>query len=146
MISPIHTFVNIPAPIRKRSVFLRSMAGISTKLWIGDIISRFTGIFIWNIPALWGKQSVCFSVVDPGYSGTCKRRIWSVPVKKSLKLVRNLFSHIPKSSRIQIKWRYKLHDIRIRGPLVVFPLKNQNFNKILLLKTTKLIEVFDCSN
>jgi hypothetical protein len=31
-ISPIHTFVNIPALIRKRSVFLSSRAGIFTKL------------------------------------------------------------------------------------------------------------------
>jgi hypothetical protein len=36
-ISPIHTFVNIPALIRKRSVFLSSRAGILTKVWIGDI-------------------------------------------------------------------------------------------------------------
>ena len=31
-ISPIHTFVNIPALIRKRSVFLSSRAGILTKV------------------------------------------------------------------------------------------------------------------
>jgi hypothetical protein len=36
-ISPIHTFVNIPALIRKLSVFLSSRAGILTKVWIGDI-------------------------------------------------------------------------------------------------------------
>ena len=33
----IHTFVNIPALIRKRSVFLSSRAGILTKVWIRDI-------------------------------------------------------------------------------------------------------------
>jgi hypothetical protein len=32
LISPIHTFVNIPALIRKRSVFLSSRAGIFTKV------------------------------------------------------------------------------------------------------------------
>ena len=37
VISLIHTFVNIPALIRKRSVFLSSRAGIFTKVWIGDI-------------------------------------------------------------------------------------------------------------
>jgi hypothetical protein len=31
-ISPIHTFVNIPALIRKCSVFLRSRTGILTKV------------------------------------------------------------------------------------------------------------------
>jgi hypothetical protein len=31
-ISPIHTFVNIPALIRKRGVFLSSRAGILTKV------------------------------------------------------------------------------------------------------------------
>ena len=31
-IAPIHTFVNIPALIRKRSVFLSSRAGIFTKV------------------------------------------------------------------------------------------------------------------
>jgi hypothetical protein len=32
VISPIHTFVNIPALIRKDSVFLSSRAGILTKV------------------------------------------------------------------------------------------------------------------
>jgi hypothetical protein len=41
-ISPIHTFVNITALFRKRSVFLSSRAGILTKVWIGDIMT------IWN--------------------------------------------------------------------------------------------------
>ena len=36
-ISPIHTFVNIPALIRKCSVFLSSRAGILTKVLIGDM-------------------------------------------------------------------------------------------------------------
>ena len=43
-----HTFVYIPALIRKRSVFLISRAGILTKVWIGDInntIKRFFKVF-----------------------------------------------------------------------------------------------------
>jgi hypothetical protein len=36
-ISLIHTFVNIPALIRKRSVFLSRRAEIFTKVVIGDI-------------------------------------------------------------------------------------------------------------
>ena len=39
-IVPIHTFVNIPALIRKRSMFLSGRAGILTKVWIGDILRR----------------------------------------------------------------------------------------------------------
>jgi hypothetical protein len=39
-ISSIYTFVNIPALIRKRSVFLSSRAEILTKVWIRDI-SRY---------------------------------------------------------------------------------------------------------
>ena len=39
IMSPIHTLVNIPAPIRKR-VLLSSRAGISTKVWIRDILSE----------------------------------------------------------------------------------------------------------
>ena len=38
LISLIHTFVNIPALIRKRSVCLSSRAGIFTKVWIGDMM------------------------------------------------------------------------------------------------------------
>ena len=37
IISPIHPSVNIPALIRKRSVFLSSRGGILTKVWIRDI-------------------------------------------------------------------------------------------------------------
>ena len=37
-ISPIHTFVDIPALIRKRSVFLSSRAGMLAGVLIGDIL------------------------------------------------------------------------------------------------------------
>jgi hypothetical protein len=40
LISLFHTFVNIPALISKRSMFLSSRAGIFTKVWKGDIITR----------------------------------------------------------------------------------------------------------
>ena len=36
-ISPIHTFVYIPALMRKRSLSLSSWAGILTKVWVGEI-------------------------------------------------------------------------------------------------------------
>ena len=47
-ISPIHTFVNIPALIRKRSVFLNSRAGILTKVWIRDLLLFESEIWFWN--------------------------------------------------------------------------------------------------
>ena len=48
IISPIHTFVNTPALIRKRSMFLRSRAGILTKVWIRDIILKLEILNFWN--------------------------------------------------------------------------------------------------
>ena len=47
-ISPIHSFVNIPALIRKRSVFSSSGAVIFTKVWIGDINVGKNERFYWR--------------------------------------------------------------------------------------------------
>jgi hypothetical protein len=50
-ISTIHTFVNIPALIRKRNVFLSSRAGMFTKVWIGDeliVITNYVKFLIFS--------------------------------------------------------------------------------------------------
>ena len=52
-ISPIHTFVNIPALLLKNKLRFLIRAGIFTKVWIGDIQYGFFRGQIWPRPAYW---------------------------------------------------------------------------------------------
>ena len=62
-ISPIHTFVNIPALIRKRSVFLSSKAGILTKVWIRDMMLHGPCSYSVNY-SIWIMLNTLFTCTD----------------------------------------------------------------------------------
>ena len=66
-ISPIHTFVNIPAPLLKNTLRFLIRAGSSTKVWIGDMKGFLSGekrkfynfcffTLFWNILVLFCKH------------------------------------------------------------------------------------------